>query len=198
MISIDLSKMTPPRFLVYLLSLIPGLFFLFSVTLGNPGLTKTNIEQIEWVYPLPPYALLLVLVGSGFVIGQAFVQLSWLIEQVLAGLYCLSSATFRKLFGGHRFYRWFAEYQEMPQKTNFRVRALRKLMILATSPGLDTPDAQAVRWCLAAATETLLKQRYEIEPERASGPGGAWQVWYSTMGKPVKPVVEYLMLVELT
>jgi hypothetical protein len=78
MINVDLSKATSPRFFVYLLALFPGLFFLLSVVVGNPQLAKAAIQQMNGVYPFPPYGLLLILVGSGFVIGDALILFSWL------------------------------------------------------------------------------------------------------------------------
>jgi len=191
MISFDLSKAPSLRFFVYLLALFPGLFFLLSVAVGNPQLAKTTIQQIAAVYSFPPYGLLLILVGSGFVIGQGIVLLSWLIEMILANAYRAPGAAFRKLFGAQWLYRWFGKHQGIPPNPSFVIRTLGKLIFLARAGELDPLDARAVRWCLAAAAEKLLERRYGIDPHRANGPnGGEWQVWYSVLGKPIKSLSE--------
>ena len=152
MISIDLSKTPSLRFLIYLLALFPGLFFLLSIAVGDPQLAKTNIEQVDQVHPFPSYGLLLILVGSGFVIGEAFVLLSWLVVTVLTAIYRALSAAFRKLFGGARINMWFAKVQGIPLNKNLAVRILGRLIFLARGGQTDSEDAQAIRFCLAAAT----------------------------------------------
>lgn len=194
MINIDLSKVPSLRLLVYLLALIPGLFFLFSVAAGNPQVAKTTIQQINGVYPVPPFGLLLIFVGAGFVIGQALILLSWLIELTLTGIYRTPRAVFRMIFGQLWLYKWFGRHQKIPPaKSSLGVRTLGKLIFLARVDKPDPPDARAVRWCLAAATEILLERRYGIDRDRATGPnGGEWQVWSSSLGKPIKSLAEMM------
>lgn len=191
MISIDLSKAPSLRILLYLLALLPGVFFLSSVAFAAPQLAKVAIENIKGVYPFAPYALFLIFLGMGFVVGQAFIVLSWLTETILFALYRLPRASFRNVFGGNALYRWFGKHQGMPPRRDFATRAIGKLIFLARGTQVDSSDAQAMRWCLMAATEKLLERRYGIGKQRASGGnGGEWYIWASNLGKPQKFLVE--------
>lgn len=187
MINIDLSKTPSLRFLVYLLALIPGLFFLASIALGNPVLGGALTKELAKVYSLPQYAALFLALGSGFVFGQAFVLLSWMIETFLITLVRLPKAIFRKAFGANWLYRWFGKYQGIPPKRTIPVRILSRLIFSARAMDADPADARVVRACLGAAVEKLLERRYGIERDRAGGPNGEWGVWYSVLGKlPVR------------
>jgi hypothetical protein len=191
MIHLDLSKPPSLRLFVYLLALFPGLFFLMSIALGNPPLAKSAIQQVAGIYPFSPYVLALILVGAGFAIGQAASLLAWLIELALIGLYHLPRVAFRKIFGGTWLYVWFAKFQGMPPKNTFVVRTLGKIIQSARMEPPDTAEARAMRFCLMAATERLLKKRYGIGKLRANGPNGMeWYLWSSVLGNPVKPVIE--------
>jgi len=186
MVQVDLSKVSAPRFLVYLLSLFPGLFFLVSVGLGNPQLAKTAIDRIYEVHHFPAYSFWFLLVGSGFVIGQAFVLLSWLIEVILAGVYRAPRAVFRKVLGGLWLYRWFGKFQGIPPRRTRTVRALGWLIFRARVGDADPEGARRARACLGAAAEKLLERRYGIDRNR----GDQWGVWYQVLGRPVKVLVE--------
>ena len=193
MLSIDLTKAFSHRFLVYLLALFPGSFFLMSIAMGNPILAKGIISRLEGIYPIPAFALSLLLLGSAFFIGMTFVILSRLLELLLSGFFLLGRFAYRKLLGTQAVYVWFGKFQGTPPKATLVSRVVGKLIFLARAGEIDTPDRKSVRWCLAAATEKLLEKRYGIDAHRATGPnGGEWQVWYSVMGQPVKNIVESL------
>jgi hypothetical protein len=193
MIHVDLSKVSSLRPLVYMLALFPGLFFLVSVALGNPCLAKAAIQQVEEVNPLPPYALLILLLVSALVIGQAFVLASWILEMLIIFVIRLPKATFRKIFAANWIGRWLAKHQAAPPgKSPLPVRAVAKLNFLAYSMDADPADARVVRGCLGAAVEKLLERRYGIDAERAGGPDGEWGVWYSVLGKPIPQLRESL------
>jgi hypothetical protein len=190
MINLDLSKAPSLRILIYLLALIPGLFFLLCLAVGDPRLAKTTIEQIDGVYPVSPFGLLLILAGSGLVIGQAFILLSWLVESVLAAIYRALRAAFRKLFGGQRLYRWVASHQRIPPaKTGIAIRALQELHLRARGGRGDSEYAGALRLCLAAAAEKLLERRYGIGLDQPLGPE-EWEVWFSFLGRPIERLIE--------
>lgn len=194
-----MSKMSTPRALIYLLALFPGLFFLSSVAVGNPQLARTTIEGIKGIYPFASYALVVIFVGTGFVFGQGLVLSAWLAELVIFSAVRLPRIAYRGLFGSNWLYKWFAKRQGTPPSTNRAVRALGKMIFLARSVPTDSTDAKAVRFCLAAATESLLKSKYGIGAQRASGPnGGEWQVWYSVMGKPLRSLVETRNVARIT
>ena len=192
MINIDLSKTPSLRFFVYLLALVPGLFFLVSVALGNPSLAEALIKETGHLYPIPPYAALFLSLGAAFVIGQAFVLSSWMLETALTILIRLPKAVFRRVFGANWLYRWFGKHQGMPPNRTLFIRALGKLIFFARMTDINPADARAVRACLGAAVEKLLERRYGIDGLRAGGTNGEWGVWYSVLGKPLKGYRESL------
>ncbi|MGA2338928.1 MAG: hypothetical protein ABSF75_03455 [Terracidiphilus sp.] len=194
MINIDLSKGLYLRPLLYLLALFPGLFFLLSVALADPGHAKLIIGDLTGIVSLPLYALSLILAGAGLIIGEAFILVAWTLEMALAVLYKAPRAIFRKLLGAQRVCRWFASIQGVPPKQNTSQRLLSRWIMAARTDGDDqSPDAKAAWWCVIAAAETLLNKRYGIDEHRASGPnGGEWQVWASVLGRPITPMMESL------
>lgn len=183
MINIDLSKTPSLRFFVYLLALIPGLFFLVSAAFGDPAQAEAVIRLVTHLYAFPSYVLLFLAFGSAFVIGQTFVLSSWMLEMFSTALVRLPKAAFRKIFGANWLYRWFGKHQGVPPKRTIFVKVLSRLILLARTMDADPADARAVRTCLGAAAEKLLERRYGIDPHRADGPDGEWSVWYSVLGK---------------
>jgi uncharacterized membrane protein YciS (DUF1049 family) len=193
MINIDLSKTPALRYFVYLHSFFPGLFFLVSVAIGNPGFARFMINRVEAVHPISPYALLALLLAAGFVIGQAIVLLAWLIETTLAFFYRLPKKIHRKLFGNRRVYVWFAKLQGMPPKTTRLIRLVGRVIFSARGDEPYSEDSKATWYCLTAATEILLEKRYGISKERATGPGDLeWSVWNDVVGLPVKTITDSL------
>src|ERR1700734_1964217 len=186
MIHIDLSKVSAPRFLVYLLSLFPGLFFFLSVGAGNPQLAKATIDRIYEVHHFPAYSFWFLLVGSGFVVGQAFVLLAWLVEMILTGAYCTPQTLFRMVFGARWLSRWFVRVRGVPPRRTWAVRVLGWCIYRATRPASDPQHARRARSCLGAAAEKLLERRNGID----NGRGDQWGIWYQVLGRPVKPLVE--------
>jgi hypothetical protein len=179
--------------IVYLLAMSPGMFFMCSVAIGNIYLAKFFIQRLNELYSFPPYVILLIFIGFGFIIGQAFIMLSWLFEMVLFQSYRLPRKVFRKIFGGPWLYKWLGNHQAFPPNRNFLVSLLSKLVFRARVEEVDDPDAKSVRWCLAAAAEKLLEKQYGIDSFRATGKsGGEWPVWYSALGKPTKLLAETL------
>ncbi|MDE3063454.1 MAG: hypothetical protein KGJ51_10385 [Acidobacteriota bacterium] len=199
MINIDLSKAPSLRFALYLLSIIPGLLFLVSIALGNPRMASAVIDDVEKLYPgSPTYVALFLLLGSAFVIGQAFVLSAWLLETCITSLIRLPRAVFGKVFGAQWLYMWFGKYQGVPPKRTVAVRALGRMIFLARTMGSEPADARVVRTCLGAAVEKLLQRRYGIDSDRAGGPNGEWGVWYSILGKLPKRYAESLNAGRLT
>lgn len=193
MINIDLSKAAPSlRLLIYLLSMIPGLFFLVSVALGDPVLAGKVIKEVGSIYPVPPYVALCLSLGSALVIGHTFVLLAWMLEMILISLFRMLKPAFRRLFGAKWLYEWHGRNQGIPPKQTPFFRILGTLIRVARAPRFDHPDAVRVRACLGAAVEKLLERRYGIPVTRAGGLNGEWGIWYSVLGKLPKGYRENL------
>jgi hypothetical protein len=190
MINIDLSKMPSLRFLTYLLSLFPGLFFLLSVAIADPASSKPIITEIESLYSVPPYGLLVMLLGAGFVCGHAITTLAWFLEMLLVSTYLFIRRVLRSLLrwtlAGQKVYEWFSKYQGIPPRRNLFVRNLGRLIMLARTlhETPDSPDLQAVRWCLHAAVEKVIQRQFELDPRPTNGgTGREWRVWSVVIGK---------------
>jgi hypothetical protein len=190
MIKVDLSKGFSPRLIIYLVSLIPGLFFEASVAIGAPEIARSTIADIKQVFPFPPYAILSCFIASGFVLGHVFMLLAWFVEVLLSAAYWAWQFGIRITFGSHTFYKWLAKMQQPPNKRGFLVRLFSWAVFAARMPK-QYERARSVMKCLSLASKELLKKRYGIDVMDSLSPNGEeWHVWYSVLGKPPKSVAE--------
>ena len=87
MVNVDLSKVRLPDWAPYFLGVVPGLIFEAAVLIHAPETAQKVVGDIDRVFRLPPYALLLGFVASAFVIGQIFLQLAWFADWLLGEIY---------------------------------------------------------------------------------------------------------------
>jgi hypothetical protein len=190
MIKVDLSKAFSPRLVIYLVSVIPGLFFEATVAIGAPETARNIISDVGKVFPFPPYALLICFVASAFVFGHVFMLLAWFAELLLSAAYWAWRTGIRITFGSHTFYKWLAKVQHPPTKRGFFVRLYSRAVFAARMPR-QYERAQPVMKCLSVASKQLLKKRYGIDVMDSLSPmGEEWHVWYSVLGKPLNDIRE--------
>src|SRR6266851_3615689 len=72
MLNVDVSKVLPRRSLSYLIVFLPGLFFVLSVTLGNPDLTERILSGPKPITNSNRYFETAVALFFAFVIGNGF------------------------------------------------------------------------------------------------------------------------------
>ncbi len=193
-IKIDVSKAVPPRLFTYLLGLFPGLLFEISIALANPALAQHSIDRLKQIYPAQAYLLVILFVVSGFVFGQAFVQLAWIVNLIVGGAYRFFRVAVRSTFGSIKAYQWLGELQQKFPKRPFPVRLYSRLVLAARMPE-RWQQAQPVLRCLHAASERLLKARYGIEcDDTLSHSREELHVWFSVLGKPLTQYKEGLIL----
>jgi hypothetical protein len=194
MIKFDFSRAFSARMVAYLAGLIPGLLFEVSVAISEPETARSIITGIGKVFPFPPYAVLVLFIASGFVIGHVFMQLAWFAELLLGAGYWAWQFGIRITFGSHAFYKWLAKIQQPPNKRGVLVRLFSWAIFAARTPK-RFETARPVMKCLGLASRELLKKRYGIDVKDSLSPDGEeWHVWYSVLGKPLKSVSEGITL----
>jgi hypothetical protein len=193
MIKVDLTRVVSPRFGLYLLGLIPGVFFESSIAIGNSHFVASVMGRLRDIYPFGPYALLLLFLASSLFIGSGFFLTAWIVQLIIPLGFKLWRYGIRGTFGSQWMYRWFGRLQGIPPKRNILIRSLSKLIFWARGRELFT-DARPVLKCLHTATKQLLQQRYGIEMTRhLQLDNSEWQVWPSVIGKPVKSFQEAIV-----
>jgi hypothetical protein len=83
MVKVDLSKFLPTSALRHLAALIPGLFFLISIALGNIQLAAQLSSELQFTFPFGQFALIFVALFLAFVIGSASINLVMLIQHLV-------------------------------------------------------------------------------------------------------------------
>jgi hypothetical protein len=198
MIKVDFSRALSPRLAAYLASLIPGLFFEASVAIGAPEIARSIISGARQVFPLPPYAILVCLIASGFLLGHVFILLAWFAELLLGAAYRLWQFGIRITFGSNAFYKWIAKIQQPPSKRGLLVRLFSRGVFAARMPK-RYENARPVMKCLSLASKELLKKRYGIDVADSLSPDGKeWHVWYSVLGKPLARLSEEIIVMRVS
>lgn len=83
MISVDLRRAIPHKAFVYLVALIPGVFFGVSVLFANPGLARQLIAKTQEALSPDRYLLLVVFLFLASVVGNALLVFASLIQFAL-------------------------------------------------------------------------------------------------------------------
>lgn len=87
MLNLDLSKALPPKPYLYFSAFLPGLFFVLSVLLANPDLSRQLALRAHEAVGLGPYFSVFVGLFLAFVIGNALMMLASLIQSAVGRLY---------------------------------------------------------------------------------------------------------------
>jgi hypothetical protein len=198
MIKLDLSKVFSPRLVIYLVSVIPGLFFEAAVTIGAPETAQGILENVGKAFPFPPYALFFYFVALAFVIGHVFMLLAWFAELFLSAAYRIWRAVIRITFGSRTFYKWLAKIPRPPDKRGIFVRLYSRAVFAARMPRRYEQAQPAVK-CLSLASKHLLKRRYGIDVIDSLSPmREEWYVWFSVLGKPPNNIREEVTMMRTT
>jgi hypothetical protein len=192
-IKLDVSKAVSSRSLVYLLGLFPGLLFEVSIALANPTLAERAVDRIKHIYPAPNYLIMILLIASGFVFGQAFIQLAWMADWVVGVIYRMYIFSIRRTFGSWRAYQWLGKLQQKFPKRPLLIRIYSNIVFAVRMP-MRAVEAQPTLRCLETASEELLQVRYGIKGiGRISSSREEFQVWTSVIGKPLMSYMEGML-----
>jgi hypothetical protein len=193
MIRVDISRAIPPRLATYLLGIIPGVFFEASVAIGNPCFAAAVLSRVRDIYPFGPYALLVLFLASGLLVGQGFFLAAWIVDLLVASAFALWRYAIRNTLGSQWLYRWFGKIQGIPPKQNRSIRLLSRMIFWARGREYSS-EARPVLKCLYVAVQRLLRVRYGIDRKfGGQWDDGEWGAWYSVLGKPLKDFQEASM-----
>jgi hypothetical protein len=192
MIKVDISRMIPPRLGIYLLGIIPGVFFEASLAIGNPRFAVSVLCRVREIYPFGPYALLALFLTSGLFLGQGFFLGAWIADLIIASAVALWRFAVRNTLGSRWLYRWFGKIQGVPPNRNTFIRSLSRAIFWARGREYSTESRRVLK-CLYVAVQRLLKVRYGIDRKLGQWDDGEWGVWYSALGKPLKEFQEASM-----
>lgn len=70
---LDLSRLLLSNRLIYVLALLPGLFFLIAIAIGNPAVASSLTTRLQTALPFGHYATLFVGLFLAFLIGATFI-----------------------------------------------------------------------------------------------------------------------------
>lgn len=70
---LDLSRLLLSNALIYVLTLLPGLFFLTAIAIGNPALASSLTTRLQTALPFGHYPTLFVVLFLAFLIGATFI-----------------------------------------------------------------------------------------------------------------------------
>jgi hypothetical protein len=83
MLKVDFTKIVAPNALVFVLTFMPGLFFIGALAIAKPGILSSLITPLQSALPFGSYAVVFGVLFAGFVIGAAFVTFVGLIRHFI-------------------------------------------------------------------------------------------------------------------
>src|SRR5215471_4578416 len=131
MIRVDLSRVVQPRLGIYLLGLIPGVFFESSIVIGSPAFAASVISRLHQIYSFGPYALFLLFLTSSWFIGSGFFYAAWITARLVFYAFVLSRYVILIAFGSQWLYQRLGTLQGVSPKQTFLIRWLSKLVVWA-------------------------------------------------------------------
>lgn len=188
MIHIDLSNAIPAGAYNYIAAFLPGLFFVVSLTLANPGFVSKVAANLPAIFPLSEYVKLGIGLFLAFVIGNGFMMGITLIQWMLGYIYRLA-AFFRRLF-----YSWIVfpvvnKYISKPSKSGQGGRPLWVVKLHQRAHliryGIEENERQDFNRCLYTITRQLLETKYGIRTENIRDLIN-WQIFYVTLATPTR------------
>jgi hypothetical protein len=181
MVNIDLSKVLPSRAHEYLVGLVPGLFFVLSLAIGNPDLIARLAANSARSLTLGPFVMLGATLFLAFVIGNGFILVVSLIQYLFGFLYQFKLLVYRLFckWPLQQITRWLLTKPrwQRPWLGHFNTR-----VVITAAVGFQ--DWRRFTRCWFVLARRLLRVRYGMEPRDLKD--GDWEVLYRTLGT-VKP-----------
>src|SRR6267154_5072602 len=176
-ISKVVSGVIPPHLYVFLVALVPGLFFELSILLANPSLFCELFARGQDGSGMGRYAIWGVVLFFAFVIGNAFILLVTLIQRLLGYLYGLWAWVREELciWPLSPIMAWLGKKPWFFRRRRFREFA-DHIQLLASGTPLDVGARKL--WSIVA--RRLLKERYGIGADNLGQE--EWNALYQTLG----------------
>ena len=194
MIKVDLSNVVPRRVGTYLVAILPGLVFIISIALGDPGVIHHLLDRLRETYSLSPYALLFLFTFSSFVVGQTFFLAAWFVEVALVFVYRLPGFCMKITFGSHWMYKLLGKAQRKGPNRNAFLRVFSWLIFRARTDRRESATKMVLKCWRTAAVKLLELYGFDHDESHQllSGPEG--EAWYAILGKPSAQLQESLMV----
>jgi hypothetical protein len=176
-ISEVISSVVPPRAYIFMVAVLPGLFFEISILLANPALFCELIARARDGFGLSHYETLGLSLALAFVIGNAFILLVTLIQRLLGYLYRLLASLWQELCA------WpLLPLTDWLQKKRWwaKRRWLTRLFIHVRSRHLPFPMDEGARRLWAIVARRLLREKYGIHPKDLGQE--EWNALYAALG----------------
>jgi hypothetical protein len=168
MIHIDLSNAIPARAYNYIAAFLPGLFFVVSLTLGNPGFVSKVAANLTAIFPLNEYIKLGIALFLAFVIGNGFMMWITLIQWLLGYIYTLGMLL-RRVFYSRLVFPVVNKFISKPLKPGHLGRPLWVVKLHQRAHfirhGINQNDRQDLNRCLYTVARQLLETKYGIKTE---------------------------------
>ncbi len=176
-ISKVISSVIPPQTHVYLVALVPGVFFELSILLANPSVFCELVARAQDASGLGKYAIGGIALFFAFIIGNAFILAVTLIQRIFGHVYRLLVVVWEELC----IWPLFPVMTWLGRKPWFgRRRRLRDFGERVQLTVSQTPIDEGARklWSLLAGR--LLREKYAIEPKLLDQE--EWDALYWTLG----------------
>lgn len=178
MVSIDLSKIVPGKAYAYLAAFLPGLFFVLSVVLANPGFVARLAADFGNSVNLGRYATLAAALFLAFIIGNGFLLVDTFIQYVFMYLYRFKVFLYRLAC------KWPLRQltQWMIVKRQWRMPWVGKMHQRAwTIAQVGFDDWREHYHCWVVFARRLLELRYQLKVEDLNNED--FGVLWSTLGR---------------
>ena len=183
--------MFPKRLGTYLLGVLPGLLFEFSVGFGSPSLAREAMSRVQQVYAFQPYVLGIIFAISCLLIGQVFFVSSWFVEMFVGSLCRFTRFAVIGTLASNWLYRLFGRLQGVSPNRNLWIRLLSRAVFWGRGKKIPFEIRPVIKCHRMAATQ-LLRRRYGIDPSK--GPWESvdleWQVWSLVLGRQTQGIRE--------
>ncbi len=178
-ISKIISSVIPPNTHVFLVALMPGLFFELSILVANPSVFCELFEMAREGSGLGKYALWGIAFFFAFVVGTAFILFVTLVQRLMGYVYRVW-AVLREWLFVWPLYRLTTWLRQKPRWV--RNRWLNNLFNYMHARVWGRAQDEGARRLWAVFAKRLMKEKYRIGREEQHLEQPEWNALYQTLG----------------
>jgi hypothetical protein len=171
------SSVVPPRAYVFMVALLPGLFFELSILLADPALVCDLVARARDGLGLGHYEILGLSLVIAYVIGNALILLVTLIQRLLAYPYKLRAWVWEELCAWplSPLVVWLGRKQWWGRRQRFRDFSM---YVQERASGMPADEGARKLWAIIG--KRLLREKYGVEPKDLGQE--EWNALYWTLG----------------
>jgi hypothetical protein len=181
MLNLDMSKALPREAVEYLVALLPGLFFEFSVLLANPQLIGSRLNTAQTFVRVPPYLELAMALFFALTLGSAFMMLVSYVRHLhcsILGSWLSARVKLDRKVGGI-FTKLARKYPTLNQRSLFQ--RLWGCLNRATQRHIAYGQHGLGMRAWRGVARKLLHDRYGLDIDRIDRD---WELFYWNLGPP--------------